>query len=233
VKAGDAESPAFSISVLIPIIPSFRPMRTVGGARSIRAQKAHGRTVVYRSSWKKHTLAATACALALSGLPGVAAAGDDPFAAYEHQPVNWTTCPYKQEEGAKTAQCALITVPRDWAAPSSGHDLKVAISRVVATGDRKGAILVNPGGPGAWGTRFASEIADLEPALNERYDFIGLDPRGTGQEGATDPALQPSMCVIPSRELPQGKDLDARDRSPKSIAEHQKKPRATAQACPQ
>lgn len=183
-----------------------------------------------RSRWKKPTLAATACVLALSGVPGVAAA-DDPFTGYEHQRVDWTSCPYPLKDEAKPAQCALITVPRDWAAPSSGHDLKVAINRVAATGDRKGIILVNPGGPGAQGTAFVSQLAGLAPALNQQYDLIGMDPRGTGQQGATDPALQAKVCEVPRSRLPQGKDLDARDRSPKSIEEHLKTPRAVAEAC--
>lgn len=183
-----------------------------------------------RSRWKKPALAATACALALSGMPGVAAAADE-FAGYQSQRVDWTSCPYKLVEGAKPAQCALITVPRDWAAPSSGHDLKVAINRIAATGEAKGMILVNPGGPGEPGTGFASQLAGLEPALNQQYDIVGMDPRGTGQQGATDPALQPATCQVPSSRLPRGEDLDARDRSEKSIAEHLKTPRAVAGAC--
>ncbi|MFD2420849.1 alpha/beta hydrolase [Amycolatopsis pigmentata] len=184
-----------------------------------------------RSRWKKPALAATACALALSGVPGVAAAEADPFAGYQNQRVDWTSCPYKLTDGAKAAQCAVITVPRDWTAPSSGHDLKVSINRVAATGEHKGMIFVNPGGPGGQGTGFASELAGLEPALNQQYDIVGMDPRGTGQEGAKDPALQPVACQVPSSRLPQGNDLDARDRSAKSIAEHQKAPRAVAEAC--
>ncbi|GAB3973001.1 alpha/beta hydrolase [Plantactinospora veratri] len=67
--------------------------------------------------------------------------------------------------------------------------------------------------------------------MNERYDFIGMDPRGTGHEGGTAPDQLGLVCEIPIGRLSTRTDLDARDRSPESIAEHQKAPRAIAEAC--
>ncbi|MGW4064620.1 alpha/beta fold hydrolase [Amycolatopsis sp. NPDC004747] len=153
-----------------------------------------------------------------------AATTPDPFAPYRSQEVSWGACPFKQ----RTAQCARISVPRDWAAPSAGTDLQVAISRAAATGSRQGAILVNPGGPGGRGTSLAGALAGLEPSLNEHYDIIGMDPRGTGQEGGPDDGY---VCRVPLGRLPQDDDLDARDRSAASIAVHQRTPRVLAEAC--
>ncbi|GAB3889822.1 alpha/beta fold hydrolase [Kibdelosporangium lantanae] len=110
-------------------------------------------------------------------------------------------------------------------------DLKVYFSRVKATGQHAGSILVNPGGPGGQGTTLASRLATLQPSVNQIYDFIGMDPRGTGFAGSTAPDQAPMACNIPVGRLSTRTDLDARDRSATSIAEHQKAPRAIAEAC--
>ncbi|WP_308210270.1 alpha/beta fold hydrolase [Amycolatopsis iheyensis] len=154
-----------------------------------------------------------------------AATTPDPLAPYLTQQVSWGACPFKP--GARPAECAKITVPRDWAAPT-GVDLQVSVSRVKAAGRRDGAVLVNPGGPGGQGTSLAGALAGLEPAVNEHYDFVGMDPRGTGQEGTADAGF---VCRVPTGRLPQDDDLDARDRSARSIALHQRTPRVLAEAC--
>lgn len=171
-----------------------------------------------------------AAALALTSATATAHAADDPFDAYDDQQLTWGACPFTTPEDSRPAQCALVTVPRDWAAPTAGVDLTIQISRVEATGERLGALLVNPGGPGGHGASLAGALAALQPALNERYALIGMDPRGTGREGALteDPGL---VCEIPNGRLSTRQDLDARDRSADSIAEHQKAPRAIAEAC--
>ncbi|MEU7785163.1 alpha/beta fold hydrolase [Amycolatopsis sp. NPDC049159] len=157
-----------------------------------------------------------------------AATTPDPLAPYLTQQVAWGSCPFAKRIEAQPAQCARITVPRDWAAPGAGTDLEVAISRAAATGSRRGAILVNPGGPGGRGTSLAGALAGLEPALNEHFDVVGMDPRGTGQEGGDDAGF---VCRVPTGRLPEEDDLDARDRSAASIAQHQRAPRAVAEAC--
>lgn len=183
------------------------------------------------SRWRQATLGVSCLALVLAAMPGVAAAEDDPFAPYDQQQLSWGPCPFTPIDGAKTAECALMTVPRDWAAPSTGVDLRVAISRVRATGTSQGVLLVNPGGPGSQGSSLAGDIAGLEPSLNQQYDIIGMDPRGTGQEGSTAADEHPVACAVPTGRLPQDPHLDARNRSPHSIAEHQQTPRAVAEAC--
>ncbi|MFI5613481.1 alpha/beta fold hydrolase [Amycolatopsis sp. NPDC051903] len=167
-------------------------------------------------------------ALLAAAVPATASAAADPLARYTSQQIAWSDCAFKTADGAKPAQCAEITVPRDWANPAAGVDLKVSISRVAATGARQGALLVNPGGPGGQGTSLAGQLAGLEPTVNAQYDFIGMDPRGTGREGSSDKGFQ---CQVPTDRLPEGTTLDARDRSAASIAAHQAKPRAIAEAC--
>lgn len=173
----------------------------------------------------KAGLVMSAAALVVTAAP--ASADGDPLARYTAQQISWGDCPFTPAATAKPAQCAEITVPRDWANPDAGVDLQVSISRVAATGERQGSLLVNPGGPGGQGTSLAGAIAGLEPSLAAQYDIIGMDPRGTGREGTTDSGF---LCQVPEGRLPQG-PLDARDRSARSIAEHQKTPRAVAEAC--
>ncbi|GHF65922.1 pimeloyl-ACP methyl ester carboxylesterase [Amycolatopsis bartoniae] len=170
--------------------------------------------------------------LVAGSTPALAAVPGNP---YLHQQLAWGPCLFKTTEGSKTSECAQVTVPRDWAHPDAGVDLRVTISRVRATGtadQRRGAILVNPGGPGGQGSPLAGEIAGLEPQVNQAYDFIGMDPRGTGEAGGTAPEQQGLVCQVPQDQLsPQDTLLDARDRSAASIRLHQQRPRAVARAC--
>ncbi|WP_199443679.1 alpha/beta hydrolase [Umezawaea beigongshangensis] len=175
----------------------------------------------------------TTLLLSVLTTPGTALAepAGNPLDPYLGQQLSWGECLFTQSPDARPAQCALVRVPRDWADPASGTDLQVSISRVPATGERTGVLLTNPGGPGGQGTSLAGALAALQPALNEQYDIIGMDPRGTGQEGGTTPQQLGLICSVPTSELTTRTDLDARDRSADSIAEHQKNPRAIAEAC--
>ncbi|GAA2677808.1 alpha/beta fold hydrolase [Actinosynnema pretiosum subsp. pretiosum] len=165
-----------------------------------------------------------AAALALTAAPLAHADPPDPAAKYADQEVSWGECAFTP---AAPLECALITVPRDWANPGSGAELEVSISRSRATGERQGAMLVNPGGPGAQGSGLAGALAALAPDLAGAYDLVGMDPRGTGREGVEGSAF---TCDVPTDRLPTGL-LDARDRSAASLAEHAKEPRAVAEAC--
>jgi len=77
-------------------------------------------------------------------------------------------------------QCATLTVPLDYAAPTDG-DISLALVRRPASDQKKriGSLLVNPGGPGASGVQFA-RAADriVTKAVRSRFDIVGFDPRG-------------------------------------------------------
>ncbi|WNV85947.1 alpha/beta fold hydrolase [Umezawaea sp. Da 62-37] len=170
--------------------------------------------------------AQVAAAVVLAAITAVAPAHADPLDPYTGQRITWGPCAFTPAEGAPAVECALVEVPRDWADPASGVDLDVSLSRSRATGERKGVLLINPGGPGGKGTGFANSVAGLAPEVNAAYDFIGMDPRGTG----TSPQDSGFQCHVPTGRLPQGL-LDARDRSAQSVAAHQQLPRAIAEAC--
>jgi pimeloyl-ACP methyl ester carboxylesterase len=140
---------------------------------------------------------AAACTIGLSGLPGSASgeapptpdptvsvtASRDPgssakyqatLAAYAAQVVDWAPC-YEGE--SPEFECAWIITPMDWAHPGKG-DIELLITRVLATGQRRGILQTNPGGPGGAGYWMPFYLEQVEPEMAEHYDLIGMDPRG-------------------------------------------------------
>lgn len=99
--------------------------------------------------------------------------------------------------GDAGAECATAQVPRDYARPG-GPTLDVAVARVKATDPQRriGTLFFNFGGPGAPAAAYVEAIgADLFPTLSDRFDIVGVDPRGTGDtEGAID-------CRVDQEEL--------------------------------
>lgn len=146
-----------------------------------------------------------------SSSSGTSDAGLQKFYA---QKLDWKDC--------KGVTCATLTVPVDYANPS-GATIQLAVSKYAASGTSKGAIVYNPGGPGASGYDYAA--AALTPALKQSYDSIGFDPRGVGRSA-------PITCVSDS-------DLDAMigsDPTPDDKAEEtaaQRSARTFAQKCRQ
>ena len=88
--------------------------------------------------------------------------------------LDWSAC----MEGAL---CATVKLPMDYQKPA-GAKIEVALTKVAASGPQRkiGTLFVNPGGPGGSGTEMAVRSMDLlSPALLERFDIVGFDPRGT------------------------------------------------------
>jgi len=94
------------------------------------------------------------------------------------QDVSWSEC--------GTDECASVVAPLDWDDLSSGT-IEIAVERHVATGsDRKGSMLINPGGPGQSGIDFLGyAVSDvLGPDVLDAYDIVAFDPRGVGASTA-------------------------------------------------
>ncbi|EGX55811.1 protease [Streptomyces zinciresistens K42] len=117
--------------------------------------------------------------LALLGtsLPPAKEAGPD-LSRFYRQKVTWAACP---GEGApKDMQCGRITVPLDYSRPRAGT-LELALARYRATGDRRGSVVLNFGGPGGAGVpQFAGGGKDFMD-LTDNYDIVTFDPRGVGR----------------------------------------------------
>lgn len=101
----------------------------------------------------------------------------------EMPPVEWVDC---TDEAASdpALDCATVTVPLDYSKPS-GPTIDLALVRVAATGDRQGAVLFNPGGPGGSGFDYiANGGTTVSGTLGlEGFDLIGFDPRGVDRSG--------------------------------------------------
>lgn len=110
--------------------------------------------------------------------------GDVPadLSGYYSQVVTWTAC-------SGGFQCAKVEVPMDYAKPR-GASIKLAVTRLPATGTRLGAMLVNPGGPGASGVDMVvnSGKSYFSEKLRAAYDIVGFDPRGVQRS-------EPAKCL--------------------------------------
>ena len=128
---------------------------------------------------------------------------EDKLQPFRTQVLKWEACDaakYPSFDGAPTTsraltQCAMMSVPLDYAAPDFSKRIQVAVSRVSAAepAKRRGSLFFNPGGPGADGLRMASllwgafatsnpkdPLGALQLRLLQEYDMIGFSPRGVG-----------------------------------------------------
>lgn len=108
--------------------------------------------------------------------------------SYYEQDLTWETC--RGSGGDAGFECATLTVPMDYDNPDPATDLGIAVTRQEANnpGTRIGALLMNPGGPGASAVDFAQSSASyLFPAeVRAQYDMVGFDARGTGDSHPVD-----------------------------------------------
>jgi pimeloyl-ACP methyl ester carboxylesterase len=99
-----------------------------------------------------------------------------PAATAKDKSLNWEAC-----GDAPNVQCAVLRAPLDYDKPR-GDRIKLFVARSPATGERRGSLFLNFGGPGGTMADVIEALgADLFPALNEHFDLIGMDPRGVGQ----------------------------------------------------
>ncbi len=131
------------------------------------------------------------CAPSLSrvGSPSPAAPSpvDPNLTSYYGQQLDWQPCGHG-------FMCSRADVPLDYAEPG-GERLSVSLIRLPAAdpGQRIGSLFVNPGGPGASGIRYVRAARDaFDPAILDRYDVVGFDPRGVGESS-------PIECLSDSR----------------------------------
>ena len=97
--------------------------------------------------------------------------------------VRWQGCP----NGLPAPlECTSVEVPMDYGDPG-GAKIGIEVSRLKATGRRRGVLLMNPGGPGSPGIQMPLQLGrSLPKSVTDEYDLIGFDPRGTGQSAPVD-----------------------------------------------
>lgn len=131
-------------------------------------------------------------ALGRNDAPSAAPRADEPgsrrspspeLRRFYHQELDWSPCRDGDE-------CARLEVPLDYREPD-GETIEIAVLRNAADrpGARVGDLVVNPGGPGAPGTDYASTdpmAPSFPETIYQRFDVIGFDPRGTGESAPVD-----------------------------------------------
>ncbi|XKK38910.1 alpha/beta fold hydrolase [Nocardiopsis sp. ARC36] len=97
--------------------------------------------------------------------------------------VEWGACPADVPTGPYPLECGTVPVPVDYGDPG-GAGIDIMVSRLASEvpGERRGILMLNPGGPGGSGLSMPADLAALgAPAsLSNTYDLIGMDPRGVG-----------------------------------------------------
>jgi pimeloyl-ACP methyl ester carboxylesterase len=125
-------------------------------------------------------IAALATALALVALSFTAYTQSQPdypktLSGYYAQEINWQSC-------NQDFQCATLAVPIDYEKLSTGT-FEIALLKYEARTSKKlGSLIVNPGGPGGSGVDYAYAAEYIfSPAILDRYDIVGFDPRGVSR----------------------------------------------------
>ncbi|WP_241720833.1 alpha/beta hydrolase [Streptomyces lydicus] len=125
------------------------------------------------------SLLVTALATAPAG--GATGAAATPPAPVAHR-IGFGRCA-PVEHLPSTVECGTLTVPLDYARPD-GKKIHLTVSRVRATAhrERQGALIFNPGGPGASSMEFPlyGGLPKWDK-LARAYDFVGYAPRGVGR----------------------------------------------------
>jgi pimeloyl-ACP methyl ester carboxylesterase len=135
------------------------------------------------------TVAALIGALVVGSLPAQAReAREAPVPdRYLAQRIDWTPCwdpanlPEGLPPGGERLECGTYRAPRDWRHAAQGTDITIAVSRLrPVTGEAKGSVLTNPGGPGEPGRTLPLLFLN-QPKLLASQEVVGVDVRGTGE----------------------------------------------------
>ena len=128
-------------------------------------------------------------------------------ASYYDQKLMWTNC----AQAAKAFECATLKVPLDYRSPARSIGLSVLKRPADGTAEGLGALVINPGGPGASGVDYAKYATNVFSAgITARYDVVGFDPRGVGRSA-------PIRC-IDNRQTDTWLSMDDTPDTPAEIA---------------
>lgn len=138
--------------------------------------------------------------------PSVREAPSPELQSFYDQDVDWEAC--DTDELGDDFDCGWLEVPLDYDDPE-GETIELRVARDPANeeDDRVGSLLINPGGPGSSGAQFVG-AEPLNDALNDRFDVVGWDPRGTGESSPidclSDEDLDEYLASSPNLETPEG-----------------------------
>ncbi|MGC0406767.1 pimeloyl-ACP methyl ester carboxylesterase [Streptomyces sp. SAI-195] len=145
--------------------------------------------------------AATAVTTAATRDPGPG------MSRFYDQKVKWSAC--EGMDMPKDLQCGKVTVPLDYARPE-GRTLDVALARYRATGDSRGSVLLNFGGPGGSGISELAVGGKEFMHLTNGYDVVTFDPRGVGRSS-------PVSCGPATLKIMEATDADGGMNDPADV----------------
>ncbi|WP_130797380.1 alpha/beta hydrolase [Streptomyces otsuchiensis] len=99
--------------------------------------------------------------------------------------VRWSACPddVLAEAAPVDLECATVPVPVDYSDPD-GEQIDLLISRVASASpdQRRGTLMLNPGGPGGSGLALPALLVNqgIPASVLDTFDLIGMDTRGVG-----------------------------------------------------
>ncbi|GAA3990745.1 alpha/beta hydrolase [Streptomyces marokkonensis] len=147
-------------------------------------------------------------ALLGAGLPTAAANDPGPgLSRFYDQRITWSAC--EGMDVPKDLQCGKVTVPLDYDRPRAGT-LDVALARYRATGDSRGSVLLNFGGPGGSGVSELSVGGKDFMHLTNGYDVVTFDPRGVGRSS-------PVTCGPATLDIVEATDGDEELTDPQDV----------------
>ncbi|MGW8064201.1 alpha/beta hydrolase [Streptomyces ziwulingensis] len=148
-------------------------------------------------------------ALLGAGLPAATGGDTEPgLARFHDQKITWSAC--EGMDVPEDLQCGKVTVPLDYDRPKAGT-LDLALARYRATtGDPRGSVLLNFGGPGGSGVTELSSGGEEFMHLTNAYDVVSFDPRGVGRSS-------PVTCGPATVDIMEATDGDERFTDPEDV----------------
>ncbi|MFE3636820.1 alpha/beta hydrolase [Streptomyces sp. NPDC059168] len=135
-----------------------------------------------------------------AGAPGTAETRGTAVAAQRARETGIEFAGCDGKDAPRSLECGTVRVPLDYARPD-GEQIELTVSRARATHEdprdsrrkvpRQGALVYNPGGPGASGMYFPmARTLPVWQRIAAAYDLVGYAPRGVGRSA-------PLSCVEP------------------------------------
>lgn len=148
---------------------------------------------MYISRFTRQVCAGLGTAALTLGLAGAApAAAQDTAAA---GPVSWEPCPEQVTD--PTAECGRIDVPMHYSDPA-GAAISVGFVRIPATGESRGTLFGNPGGPGgdAYSYFGNDDLYAWPEEITAEWDRVAVQPRGLPGSTPVDCTNDPGWHLV-------------------------------------
>jgi pimeloyl-ACP methyl ester carboxylesterase len=136
--------------------------------------------------------------------------------------IHWQAC-----DAHPALDCATVPMPIDWSVPAGPTTpISVVRGKAAKPQQRKGVLIVNPGGPGGSGVDFATDIIEnhvMSQSLADNFDVVGFDPRGVARSAqltCDDAVLNDWVDFYPETEPDYRGMLDHNDRLGRSCVQY-------------